>query len=100
MLSRTYATSTKIFFSKNNPLFGSTYLHPLQRVAYINITTYPFTAIFLIFYTTVPALSFVTGHFIVQRPTTLFYVYLGIVLSTLVVIAVPSSSGSGTDSSG
>ncbi|KAM0915955.1 hypothetical protein ACQ4PT_010485 [Festuca glaucescens] len=80
--------SLEIFFSKNNPLFGSTYLHPLQRVAYINITTYPFTAIFLIFYTTVPALSFVTGHFIVQRPTTMFYVYLGIVLSTLLVIAV------------
>lgn len=80
--------SLEIFFSKNNPLFGSTYLHPLQRVAYINITTYPFTAIFLIFYTTVPALSFVTGHFIVQRPTTMFYVYLGIVLATLLIIAV------------
>nr|QKW90714.1 cellulose synthase-like F6 [Avena magna] len=80
--------SLEIFFSKNNPLFGSTYLHPLQRIAYINITTYPFTAIFLIFYTTVPALSFVTGHFIVQRPTTMFYVYLGIVLATLLIIAV------------
>ncbi|RLM60784.1 CslF6 [Panicum miliaceum] len=58
------------------------------RVAYINITTYPFTALFLIFYTTVPALSFVTGHFIVQRPTTMFYVYLAIVLGTLLILAV------------
>lgn len=80
--------SLEIFFSRNNPLFGSTFLHPLQRVAYINITTYPFTAIFLIFYTTVPALSFVTGHFIVQRPTTMFYVYLAIVLGTLLILAV------------
>nr|CAB3482237.1 unnamed protein product [Digitaria exilis] len=80
--------SLEIFFSKNNPLFGSTFLHPLQRVAYINITTYPFTALFLIFYTTVPALSFVTGHFIVQRPTTMFYVYLAIVLGTLLILAV------------
>ncbi|KAK3121089.1 hypothetical protein QOZ80_8BG0645880 [Eleusine coracana subsp. coracana] len=80
--------SLEIFFSKNNPLFGSTFLNPLQRVAYINITTYPFTAIFLIFYTTVPALSFVTGHFIVQRPTTMFYVYLAIVLGTLLILAV------------
>ncbi|KAG2581749.1 hypothetical protein PVAP13_6KG063305 [Panicum virgatum] len=80
--------SLEIFFSRNNPLLGSTFLHPLQRVAYINITTYPFTAIFLIFYTTVPALSFVTGHFIVQRPTTMFYVYLAIVLGTLLILAV------------
>uniref|UniRef100_J3MQL1 Cellulose synthase-like F6 n=1 Tax=Oryza brachyantha TaxID=4533 RepID=J3MQL1_ORYBR len=80
--------SLEIFFSRNNPLFGSTFLHPLQRVAYINITTYPFTALFLIFYTTVPALSFVTGHFIVQRPTTMFYVYLAIVLGTLLILAV------------
>ncbi|KAG2581750.1 hypothetical protein PVAP13_6KG063305 [Panicum virgatum] len=29
--------SLEIFFSRNNPLLGSTFLHPLQRVAYINI---------------------------------------------------------------
>ncbi|CAL4924615.1 unnamed protein product [Urochloa decumbens] len=50
------AGSLEIFFSRNNALLGSRHrLHPLQRVAYLNTTLYPFTSVFLMVYCLLPA---------------------------------------------
>ncbi|MCO5556335.1 hypothetical protein L7F22_009883 [Adiantum nelumboides] len=67
--------SVEIFFSRNNALFGSRRLKPLQRVAYLNVGLYPFTSIFLIVYCFLPALSLVSNQFIVQSLGLTFLVW-------------------------
>ncbi|KAK9167178.1 hypothetical protein Scep_002369 [Stephania cephalantha] len=56
--------SVEIFFSRNNPFLATTRLKFLQRIAYMNVGIYPFTSIFLVLYSILPAFSLfsVLGH--------------------------------------
>ncbi|TVT96720.1 hypothetical protein EJB05_58077, partial [Eragrostis curvula] len=55
------AGALDIFFSCNNAvLAGGGRLHPLQRVAYLNTTVYPFTSVVLMLFCLLPAISLVT----------------------------------------
>ncbi|MCO5593819.1 hypothetical protein L7F22_047837 [Adiantum nelumboides] len=87
--------SVEIFFSRNNALFGSRRLKPLQRVAYLNVGLYPFTSIFLIVYCFLPALSLVTNQFIVQSLGLTFLVFLLSITVSMCLLALLEIKWSG-----
>ncbi|XP_076883425.1 cellulose synthase-like protein D4 isoform X2 [Bidens hawaiensis] len=78
--------SVEIFFSRNNAFLASRRLKWLQRLAYINVGVYPFTSLFLIVYCFLPALSLLSGHFIVKNVNATFLIYL--LLMTLCLIGL------------
>lgn len=87
--------SVEIFFSKNNVLLASRRLKFLQRIAYLNVGIYPFTSIFLVVYCFLPALSLLTGQFIVQSLNTAFLFYLLTITLTLALLALLEVKWSG-----
>ncbi|KAE8686829.1 Cellulose synthase-like protein D2 [Hibiscus syriacus] len=80
--------SVEIFFSRNNALLATTKLKFLQRLAYLNVGIYPFTSFFLIVYCFLPALSLISGQFIVQELNIWFLVYLMIITFCLIGLAL------------
>jgi 1,4-beta-D-xylan synthase len=87
--------SVEIFFSRNNALFGSSRLKPLQRIAYLNVGIYPFTSIFLVVYCFLPALSLVTGQFIVESMGLTFLVLLLAITASMCMLAMLEIKWSG-----
>ncbi|XP_035548290.1 cellulose synthase-like protein D1 isoform X2 [Juglans regia] len=87
--------SVEIFFSRNNPLFGTKRLKFLQRIAYLNVGIYPFTSIFLVIYCFLPALSLFSGHFIVQSLNIAFLSYLLVITLCLTLISLLEVKWSG-----
>lgn len=80
--------SVEIFFSRNNAFLASKRLKWLQRLAYLNVGIYPFTSLFLIVYCFLPALSLLSGHFIVQNLNAAFLIYLLLMTLCLIGLAV------------
>lgn len=80
--------SVEIFFFTNNPLLGSRRLMLLQRLAYLNVGIYPFTSLFLIVYCFLPALSLISGNFIVQTLSVAFSIYLLVLTVCLIMLAI------------
>ncbi|WMV10180.1 hypothetical protein MTR67_003565 [Solanum verrucosum] len=68
--------SVEIFYSKNNAIIASRKLKFLQRLAYLNVSIYPFTSFFLVVFCFLPALCLISGQFIVQNFNVTFLVYL------------------------
>ncbi|XP_054809701.1 cellulose synthase-like protein D3 [Prosopis cineraria] len=89
--------SVEIFFSRNNALLSSSRMNFLQRIAYLNVGIYPFTSVFLIVYCFLPALSLITGQFIVQSLEVTFLVYLLGITLTLVFLAALEIKWSGIE---
>ncbi|XP_062030288.1 cellulose synthase-like protein D3 [Rosa rugosa] len=89
--------SVEIFFSRNNALFASSKMKFLQRIAYLNVGMYPFTSFFLIVYCFLPALSLISGQFIVQTLNITFLVYLLGITLTLILLAVLEIKWSGIE---
>ncbi|PON75195.1 Cellulose synthase [Parasponia andersonii] len=87
--------SVEIFFSRNNAFLASKRLKFLQRLAYLNVGIYPFTSVFLIVYCFLPALSLLSGHFIVQTLNVAFLVYLLIITVCLIGLAILEVKWSG-----
>ncbi|XP_062109097.1 cellulose synthase-like protein D1 [Humulus lupulus] len=87
--------SVEIFFSKNNALLATRRLKFLQRVAYLNVGIYPFTSIFLVVYCFLPALSLLSGQFIVQGLNVAFLAYLLIITLCLTLISLLEVKWSG-----
>ncbi|VAI24258.1 unnamed protein product [Triticum turgidum subsp. durum] len=88
------AGSLEIFFSRNNALLAGPRLHPLQRLAYLNTTVYPFTSIFLLLYCLLPAIPLVTRNastsaFSVNTPPSATYIaFVAALMLTLAMVAV------------
>ncbi|KAM3279524.1 hypothetical protein ACQJBY_046720 [Aegilops geniculata] len=88
------AGSLEIFFSRNNALLAGARLHPLQRLAYLNTTVYPFTSIFLLLYCLLPAIPLVTrsattSAFSVSTPPSATYIgFVAALMLTLAMVAV------------
>ncbi|XP_050379253.1 cellulose synthase-like protein D3 [Argentina anserina] len=89
--------SVEIFFSRNNALFASSKMKFLQRIAYLNVGMYPFTSFFLIVYCFLPALSLISGQFIVKTLNITFLVYLLGITVTLILLAVLEIKWSGIE---
>ncbi|XP_027088165.1 cellulose synthase-like protein D4 [Coffea arabica] len=87
--------SVEIFFSRNNAFLASRRLKLLQRLAYLNVGIYPFTSLFLIVYCFLPALSLLSGHFIVKNLNVVFLVYLLIITICLISLAILEVKWSG-----
>jgi len=89
--------SVEIFFSKNNAIMASRRMKFLQRIAYLNVGIYPFTSFFLVIYCFLPALSLISGQFIVQTLNVNFLVYLLVITVTLCILAVLEIKWSGIE---
>ncbi|WOH11557.1 hypothetical protein DCAR_0831046 [Daucus carota subsp. sativus] len=89
--------SVEIFFSRNNAFLASSKMKLLQRIAYLNVGIYPFTSFFLIVYCFLPALSLLSGEFIVQSLNITFLVYLLVITITLCMLAILEIKWSGID---
>ncbi|CAL4940411.1 unnamed protein product [Urochloa decumbens] len=98
------AGSLEIFFSRNNALLASRHrLHPLQRVAYLNTTLYPFTSVFLMVYCLLPAAipPLMSGNAAAALsmgtpPASATYIaFLAALMATLAVVAVMETRWSG-----
>ncbi|PKA55734.1 Cellulose synthase-like protein D2 [Apostasia shenzhenica] len=89
--------SVEIFFSRNNALLAGPKMKLLQRIAYLNVGIYPFTSIFLIVYCFLPALSLISGQFIVQTLNVTFLSYLLGITISLCLLAVLEIRWSGIE---
>ncbi|GKV06930.1 hypothetical protein SLEP1_g18747 [Rubroshorea leprosula] len=87
--------SVEIFFSQNNAFLATRKLKILQRLAYINVGVYPFTSIFLLVYCFLPALSLISGQFIVRNLNVTFLIYLFIITICLILLAILEVKWSG-----
>lgn len=87
--------SVEIFFSRNNAILATKRLKLLQRLAYLNVGIYPFTSIFLIVYCFLPALSLLSGNFIVQTLNVTFLIYLLTITLCLIGLAILEVKWSG-----
>lgn len=87
--------SVEIFFSRNNAFLASRKLKILQRLAYLNVGIYPFTSLFLLVYCFLPALSLISGHFIVKDLNITFLIYLLVQSLCLIGLAILEVKWSG-----
>ncbi|CAL5062254.1 unnamed protein product [Urochloa decumbens] len=68
--------SLDMFFSRNSPLLAGRRLHPLQRVAYANMTAYPISAAFIFVYDLLPLMWLSGSEFYIQKPFATYAAYL------------------------
>ncbi|KAL8162886.1 hypothetical protein V2J09_014375 [Rumex salicifolius] len=87
--------SVEIFYSRNNPFLATKRLMFLQRLAYMNVSIYPFTSIFLCVYCFLPALSLFSAQFIVQGLSIPFLSYLLVITLTLMFLSLLEVKWSG-----
>ncbi|KAL6856094.1 hypothetical protein ACP4OV_018896 [Aristida adscensionis] len=62
------------------PLFANRRLQFMQRIAYTNMTAYPISSIFLVFYFLFPIIWIFRGEFYIQKPFPTYVLYLVIVI--------------------
>ncbi|KAK3125326.1 hypothetical protein QOZ80_7BG0603380 [Eleusine coracana subsp. coracana] len=79
--------SLEMFFSYC-PLFASRRLKFMQRVAYTNMTAYPISSIFLVFYLLFPVIWIFRGEFYIQKPFPTYVLYLVIVIAMTELIGM------------
>uniref|UniRef100_A0ACD5ZBA2 Uncharacterized protein n=1 Tax=Avena sativa TaxID=4498 RepID=A0ACD5ZBA2_AVESA len=80
--------SLEMFFSRFCPLLAGRRLHPMQRIAYINMTTYPVSTFFLVMYDLYPVMWLVHGQFYIQRPFQTFALFVAVIIATVELIGM------------
>nr|ABZ01581.1 cellulose synthase-like CslF9 [Hordeum vulgare] len=80
--------SLEMFFSRFCPLLAGRRLHPMQRVAYINMTTYPVSTFFILMYYFYPVMWLFQGEFYIQRPFQTFALFVVVVIATVELIGM------------
>ncbi|KAM0900813.1 hypothetical protein ACQ4PT_020384 [Festuca glaucescens] len=80
--------SLEMFFSPYCPLLAGRRLHPMQRIAYANMTAYPVSSVFLLFYLLFPVIWIFRGQFYIQKPFPTYVLYLVIVIVMTELIGV------------
>ncbi|KAK1697746.1 hypothetical protein QYE76_014443 [Lolium multiflorum] len=80
--------SLEMFFSHSNALLAGRRLHPLQRVAYLNMSTYPIVTVFILAYNLFPVLWLFSEQFYIQRPFGTYIMYLVAVIAMMHVIGM------------
>ncbi|CAN6199378.1 unnamed protein product [Urochloa humidicola] len=71
--------SLEMFFS-HCPLLAGRRLNFMQRIAYTNMTAYPISSVFLVFYLLFPVIWIFRGEFYIQKPFPTYVLYLVIVI--------------------
>ncbi|XP_040381876.1 probable mixed-linked glucan synthase 8 [Oryza brachyantha] len=72
--------SLEMFFSHNCPFLAGRRLNFMQRIAYVNMTGYPISSVFLVFYLLFPVIWIFRGIFYIQKPFPTYVLYLVIVI--------------------
>ncbi|VAH02540.1 unnamed protein product [Triticum turgidum subsp. durum] len=80
--------SLEMFFSRFCPLLAGRRLHPMQRVAYINMTTYPVSTFFILMYYFYPVMWLFQGEFYIQRPFQTFTLFVVVIIATVELIGM------------
>ncbi|KAE8794123.1 cellulose synthase-like CslF9 [Hordeum vulgare] len=80
--------SLEMFFSRFCPLLAGRRLHPMQRVAYINMTTYPVSTFFILMYYFYPVMWLFQGEFYIQRSFQTFALFVVVVIATVELIGM------------
>ncbi|BAF21860.1 mixed-linked glucan synthase 2 [Oryza sativa Japonica Group] len=80
--------SLEMFFSHSNALLAGRRLHPLQRVAYLNMSTYPIVTVFIFFYNLFPVMWLISEQYYIQRPFGEYLLYLVAVIAMIHVIGM------------
>ncbi|CAM0952398.1 unnamed protein product [Alopecurus aequalis] len=80
--------SLEMFFSRFCPLLAGRRLHPMQRIAYVNMTTYPVSAIFLVMYDLFPVMWLFHGEFCIQRPFQTFALFIAVIIATVELVGM------------
>jgi hypothetical protein len=72
--------SLEMFFSHSNPLAAGRHLHPLQRLGYFNLATYPITTLLVLTYSLFPVMFLFSEQLYIQEP---FDTYITFVVTVL-----------------
>uniref|UniRef100_J3MLW4 Glycosyltransferase 2-like domain-containing protein n=1 Tax=Oryza brachyantha TaxID=4533 RepID=J3MLW4_ORYBR len=80
--------SLEMFFSHSNALLAGRRLHPLQRVAYLNMSTYPIVTVFIFFYNLFPVMWLFSEQYYIQQPFGTYLLYLVGVIAMIHVIGM------------
>ncbi|KAM3391806.1 hypothetical protein ACQJBY_013111 [Aegilops geniculata] len=80
--------SLEVFFSHSNALIASRRLHPLQRIAYLNMSTYPIVTVFILSYNFFPVMWLFSEQLYIQRPFGTYMAYLVAVIAMVHVIGM------------
>jgi 1,4-beta-D-xylan synthase len=80
--------SLEMFFSRFCPLLAGRRLHPMQRIAYVNMTTYPVATFFIVMYNLYPVMWLLQGHFYIQRPFQAYTLFLVVAIGTVDLIGM------------
>ncbi|CAO2209751.1 unnamed protein product [Urochloa humidicola] len=80
--------SLEMFFSHSNAFLAGPRMHPLQRVAYLNMSTYPIVTIFILAYSLFPVMWLISEQFYIQRPFGSYILYLVIIIAMIHVIGM------------
>uniref|UniRef100_A0ACD5WMY3 Uncharacterized protein n=1 Tax=Avena sativa TaxID=4498 RepID=A0ACD5WMY3_AVESA len=87
--------SLEMFFSRFCPLLAGRRIHPVQRIAYFNMTIYPVSSFFLVMYDLYPVMWLLHGQFYIQRPFQTFAVFVVVVIATAELIGMVEIKWSG-----
>jgi mixed-linked glucan synthase len=77
--------SLEMFFSHSNAFLAGRKMHPLQRMAYLNMSTYPIVTVFILAYNLFPVMWLISEQFYIQRPFNTYILYL---ITTIAMIHV------------
>ncbi|KAE8812936.1 Mixed-linked glucan synthase 2 [Hordeum vulgare] len=80
--------SLEVFFSHSNALIASRRLHPLRRIAYLNMSTYPIVTVFILAYNFFPVMWLFSEQLYIQRPFGTYMAYLIAVIAMVHMIGM------------
>ncbi|KAJ1291347.1 hypothetical protein BS78_02G309800 [Paspalum vaginatum] len=80
--------SLEMFFSHSNAFLAGPRMHPLQRIAYLNMSTYPIVTIFILAYNLFPVMWLISEQFYIQRPFGSYIMYLVAIIAMIHVIGM------------
>ncbi|KAJ1276967.1 hypothetical protein BS78_05G257600 [Paspalum vaginatum] len=80
--------SLEMFFYHSNACLAGPRMHPLQRIAYLNMSTYPIVTIFILAYNLFPVMWLISEQFYIQRPFSSYILYLVAIIAMIHVIGM------------
>ena len=80
--------SLEMFFSHSNAFLAGPRMQHLQRIAYLNMSTYPIVTIFILAYNLFPVMWLISEQFYIQRPFGPYILYLIIIIAMIHVIGM------------
>uniref|UniRef100_A0A0D9X063 Glycosyltransferase 2-like domain-containing protein n=1 Tax=Leersia perrieri TaxID=77586 RepID=A0A0D9X063_9ORYZ len=80
--------SLEVFFSHSNALLAGRRLRPLQRLAYLHMSTYPIFTVLILAYNLFPLIWLFSDKFYIQRPFGPYFICLVTIIAMIHVIGM------------